>query len=225
MAKQWYIIHTYSGFEDRVQKTLEQRIEALGMEEFFGEVQVPTETVVEMKNGKKREIRRKFFPGYVLVEMEMTDDAWHLVRNTPKVTGFVGAGKKPTPLTEEEVNQILHQSVATQEKPRPTEMYEKGEQIRITDGPFASFNGVVEDVNLIIATGQNNLPMNETVLQIAKEWIDGPTIPEGILNRIEAGIRAYDPCLSCSTHAIGMMPLVVTLVAPDGEVVSEVRRA
>ena len=138
MAKQWYIIHTYSGFEDRVQKTLEQRIEALGMEEFFGEVQVPTETVVEMKNGKKREIRRKFFPGYVLVEMEMTDDGWHLVRNTPKVTGFVGAGKKPTPLTEEEVNQILHQSV----------MYEKGEQIRITDGPFASFNGVVEDVNL-----------------------------------------------------------------------------
>jgi transcriptional antiterminator NusG len=148
MAKQWYIIHTYSGFEDRVQKTLEQRIEALGMEEFFGEVQVPTETVVEMKNGKKREVRRKFFPGYVLVEMEMTDDAWHLVRNTPKVTGFVGAGKKPTPLTEEEVNQILHQSVATQEKPRPTEMYEKGEQIRITDGPFASFNGVVEEVNL-----------------------------------------------------------------------------
>ena len=106
MVKQWYIIHTYSGFEDRVQKTLEQRIEALGMQEFFGEVQVPTETVVEVKNGKKREVRRKFFPGYVLVEMEMTDDAWHLVRNTPKVTGFVGAGKKPTPLTGvvEEVN-------------------------------------------------------------------------------------------------------------------------
>ena len=138
MTKQWYIIHTYSGFEDRVKKTLEQRIEALGMQEFFGEVQVPTETVVEVKNGKKREVRRKFFPGYVLVEMEMTDDAWHLVRNTPKVTGFVGAGKKPTPLTDEEVNQILHQSVATQEK---------GERIRITDGPFASFNGVVEEVN------------------------------------------------------------------------------
>ncbi len=147
MVKQWYIIHTYSGFEDRVQKTLEQRVEALGMQEFFGEVQVPTETVVEVKNGKKREVRRKFFPGYVLVEMEMTDDAWHLVRNTPKVTGFVGAGKKPTPLTEEEVNQILHQSVATQEKPRPTEVFDKGEKIRIADGPFASFNGVVEEVN------------------------------------------------------------------------------
>ena len=148
MAKQWYIIHTYSGFEDRVKKTLEQRVEALGMDEFFGEVRVPTETVVEVKNGKKREVRRKFFPGYVLVEMEMTDDAWHLVRNTPKVTGFVGAGKKPTPLTEEEVNQILHQSVATQEKPRPKEMFEKGERIKITDGPFATFNGVVEEVNL-----------------------------------------------------------------------------
>ncbi len=94
MAKQWYIIHTYSGFEDRVQKTLEQRVEALGMEEFFGEVQVPTETVIEVKNGKKREVRRKFFPGYVLIEMEMTDDAWHLVRNTPKVTGFVGRRQK-----------------------------------------------------------------------------------------------------------------------------------
>ena len=120
---------------------------AAKVEEFFGEVQVPTETVVEVKNGKKREVRRKFFPGYVLVEMEMTDDAWHLVRNTPKVTGFVGAGKKATPLTDEEVNQILHQSVATQEKPRPTEVFDKGERIRIVDGPFASFNGVVEEVN------------------------------------------------------------------------------
>jgi len=132
---------------DQAVNVMRKRIEALGMQECFGEVQVPTETVVEVKNGKKREVRRKFFPGYVLVEMEMTDDAWHLVRNTPKVTGFVGAGKKPTPLTEEEVNQILHQSVATQEKPRPTEVFEKGERIRIADGPFASFNGVVEEVN------------------------------------------------------------------------------
>ncbi len=148
MAKQWYIIHTYSGFEDRVKKTLAARIEALGMAELFGEIRVPTETVVEMKNGKRREVRRKFFPGYVLVEMEMTDDAWHLVRNTPKVTGFVGGGKKPVPLSEEEVNQILHQSIATEEKPRPTEIFEKGERIKITEGPFAGFTGVVEDVNL-----------------------------------------------------------------------------
>jgi transcriptional antiterminator NusG len=148
MSKQWYIVHTYSGFEDRVKKTLEQRVEALGMTELFGEVRIPTETVVEMKNGKRREYKRKFFPGYILVEMEMTDDAWHLVRNTPKVTGFVGAGKKPTPLSEEEVNQILHQSAATQEKPRPKEMFDKGEKVRITEGPFATFTGVVEEVNL-----------------------------------------------------------------------------
>jgi transcription termination/antitermination protein NusG len=148
VGKRWYIIHTYSGFEDRVRKTLEQRVEALAMQELFGEIRVPTETVVEVKDGKRREVRRKFFPGYVLVEMEMTDDAWHLVRNTPKVTGFVGAGKKPTPLTDEEVNQILHQSVAAQEKPRPKEVFEKGERIKIIDGPFASFSGVVEDVNL-----------------------------------------------------------------------------
>ena len=148
MAKKWYIIHTYSGFEDRVKKTLEQRVEALAMGEFFGEIEVPTETVVEVKNGKRREVRRKFFPGYVLVEMEMTDDAWHLVRNTPKETGFVGAGKKPTPLSEEEGNQILHQSIATQEKPRPKEVFEKGERVRITDGPFANFTGVIEEVNL-----------------------------------------------------------------------------
>ena len=152
MAKQWFIVHTYSGFEERVKKTLEQRVEALGMGEFFGEFHVPTETVIEIKNGKKREVKRKFFPGYVLVEMQMTDDAWHLVRNTPKVTGFVGAGRKPTPLTEDEVNQILHQSVATQEKPRPKEMFDKGERVKITDGPFASFNGVVEEVKLARST-------------------------------------------------------------------------
>ena len=113
MPKQWYIIHTYSGFEERVKKTLEQRIDALGMQEFFGEVRIPTETVVEMRSGKRREVQRKFFPGYVLVQIELAgekgDEAWHLVRNTPKVTGFVGSGKKPTPLTEDEVNQILHQ--------------------------------------------------------------------------------------------------------------------
>ncbi len=148
MAKRWYIIHTYSGFEDRVKRTLEQRIEALGMSELFGEIRVPTETVVEVKDGKKREVKRKFFPGYVLVEMEMTDDAWHLVRNTPKVTGFVGAGKKPTPLSEEEVNQILHQSVVAEEKAKPKEIYEKGERVRIADGPFSGFTGVVEEVNL-----------------------------------------------------------------------------
>src|SRR6266850_1101377 len=147
-TKQWYIVHTYSGFEERVRENLQQRIDALGMREKFGEIKIPTETLVEMKGGKKREVQRKFFPGYILVEMEMSDDAWHLVKNTPKVTGFVGTGKKPTPLTQEEVEQILTQVVTTKEKPKPKHVYEHGEHVRIIDGPFTNFTGVVEEVNL-----------------------------------------------------------------------------
>jgi transcriptional antiterminator NusG len=146
--KQWFIVHTYSGFEERVKENLRQRIDALGMNQKFGEVKIPTETVVEMKAGKKREMQRKFFPGYILVEMEMSDDAWHLVKNTPKVTGFVGTGKKPTPLSQEEVDQILNQVVSTKEKPKPKHVYEHGEHVRIIDGPFTNFTGVVEEVNL-----------------------------------------------------------------------------
>src|SRR5215213_4372780 len=125
--KQWYIVHTYSGFEERVKENLTQRIDALGMREKFGEIKIPTE---------------------MLVEMEMSDDAWHLVKNTPKVTGFVGTGKKPTPLTPEEVDQILTQVVTTKEKPKPKHVYEHGEHVRIIDGPFTNFTGVVEDVNV-----------------------------------------------------------------------------
>lgn len=148
VSRQWYIVHTYSGFEDRVKETLEQRIEALAMRERFGEIRIPKETLVEMKGGKKREVERKFFPGYILIEMDMTDDAWHLVKNTPKVTGFVGTGKKPTPLTQEEVDSILNQVHTTQEKPKPKHVYEHGEHVRITDGPFTNFTGVVEEVNV-----------------------------------------------------------------------------
>ncbi|HEY5611834.1 MAG TPA: transcription termination/antitermination protein NusG [Thermoanaerobaculia bacterium] len=147
-SKQWYIVHTYSGFEERVKENLEQRIDALAMREKFGEIKIPTETLIEMKGGKKREVQRKFFPGYILVEMEMSDDAWHLVKNTPKVTGFVGTGKKPTPLTQEEVDSILNQVVSAKEKPKPKHVYEHGEHVRIIDGPFTNFTGVVEDVNL-----------------------------------------------------------------------------
>jgi transcriptional antiterminator NusG len=145
--KHWYIIHTYSGFEERVKESLSQRIQALAMSERFGEIKVPIETLVEMKSGKKHQIERKFFPGYILVEMEMTDDAWHLVKNTPKVTGFVGTGKKPTPLTQEEVNQILTQVVTTKQKPKPKHVFAPGEHVRIIDGPFTNFTGVVEEVN------------------------------------------------------------------------------
>ena len=147
-ARNWYIVHTYSGFEERVRQNLKQRVEAMGMAEAFGDIRIPTETLVEMKGGKRREIQRKFFPGYIIVEMEMSDEAWHLVKNTPKVTGFVGSGKEPTPLTSEEVEQILHRVSSTKEKPKPKHTFEKGEHVRITDGPFTNFTGVVEDINL-----------------------------------------------------------------------------
>jgi transcription termination/antitermination protein NusG len=146
--RRWYIVHTYSGFEERVRETLRQRAEALGMGEAFGDIRIPTETVVEYKNGKKREVQRKFFPGYILVEMEMSDAAWHVVRNTPKVTGFVGTGKKPTPLSEEEVNQILEQVVRPRRSRSRSTCSRSGEPVKIIDGPFNNFTGVVEEVNL-----------------------------------------------------------------------------
>lgn len=146
--RQWYIVHTYSGFEERVAEALRQRAEAMDMAEQFGEIRIPTETIVELKGGKKRQTQRKFFPGYMLVEMEMTDAAWHVVKNTPKVTGFVGTGKKPTPLTQEDVDRIVKQVSSAKEKPKPKYVYEKGEQVKIIDGPFANFTGVVEEVNL-----------------------------------------------------------------------------
>jgi len=145
---QWYIVHTYSGFEERVAETLRQRADALGMAESFGEVRIPTETIVELKGGKKRETQRKFFPGYMLVQMEMTDAAWHVVKNTPKVTGFVGTGKKPTPLTQKEVDSIVEQVTSAQEKPKPKYLFDKGEPVKIVDGPFNNFSGVVDDVNV-----------------------------------------------------------------------------
>jgi transcriptional antiterminator NusG len=147
-SKNWYIVHTYSGFEERVKQNLKQRVEAMGMSGAFGEIRIPTETLVEMKGGKRREVQRKFFPGYIIIEMEMSDEAWHLVKNTPKVTGFVGSGKEPTPLTADEVEQILHRVTSTKEKPKPKHTFEKGEHVRITDGPFTNFTGVVDDINL-----------------------------------------------------------------------------
>ena len=147
-TKQWYIVHTYSGFEKKVSDSLQQRVQAYGLQAEIGEVLIPTEDVVEMRGGKRVVSSKRFFPGYILVEMNMSDHAWHVVRNTPKVTGFVGAGSKPTPLTREEVDQILHQVTVAAEKPKPKYSFEKGDQVRINEGPFTSFNGVVDDVNL-----------------------------------------------------------------------------
>ncbi len=146
--RNWYIVHTYSGFENKVKESLEQRVAAYGLQDEIGEVLIPTEDVVEKRGGREVKSARRFFPGYILVEMTMSDHAWHVVKNTPKVTGFVGAGSKPTPLSKEEVDQILTQVKSAAEKPKPKYMFEKGEQVRINDGPFTSFNGVVDEVNL-----------------------------------------------------------------------------
>jgi transcription termination/antitermination factor NusG len=148
MSKRWYVVHAYSGFEKTVQRTLKERIERDGMQDLFGEILVPVEEVVEMKSGQKSISERKFFPGYVLVQMEMTDQSWHLVKNTPKVTGFVGgSANKPTPISDKEVADILHQIQEGVEKPRPKVSFETGETVRVTEGPFSDFNGTVEEVN------------------------------------------------------------------------------
>ena len=147
-TKQWFIVHTYSGFEKKVKQSLEQRVKAYGLVDEIGEILIPTEDVIEMRGGKKVVSSKRFFPGYLLVEMSMSDEAWHVVKNTPKVTGFVGAGTKPTPLTKEEVDHILDQVKTAAEKPKPKYTFDKGDHVRINEGPFTSFNGVVDEVNL-----------------------------------------------------------------------------
>jgi transcriptional antiterminator NusG len=147
-GKRWYVVHAYSGFEKTVQRTLLDRIQRTGMQDKFGQVLVPVEEVVEMKSGQKTISERKFFPGYVLVEMEMTDDTWHLIKSTPKVTGFIGGtATKPTPISQREVDNILHQIQEGVEKPKPKVLFESGEMVRVKEGPFTDFNGTVEAVN------------------------------------------------------------------------------
>ena len=148
MTKRWFVVHAYSGFEKSVQRALVERIARAGMQEFFGQILVPVEEVVEMKSGQKSISERKFFPGYVLVEMEMNDESWHLVKSTPKVTGFIGGtATKPTPISKKEVAKIMQQIQEGVEKPRPKVLFETGEMVRIKDGPFTDFNGNVEEVN------------------------------------------------------------------------------
>ena len=148
MSKRWYVVHAYSGFEKSVQRALIERISRYGMQDSFGQVLVPVEEVVELKSGQKSISERKFFPGYVLVEMEMNDETWHLVKSTAKVTGFVGGtANKPTPISEKEVEKIMQQMQDGVEKPRPKVLFEPGEIVRVKDGPFTDFNGAVEHVN------------------------------------------------------------------------------
>ena len=159
VSKSWYIIHTYSGFEKKVKESLEGRVAAFGLGEKIGRVMVPTEDVIEVRGGKKIISPRMFYPGYVLVEMEMNDDTWHVVRSTPRVTGFVGSGQTPSPLTEEEVQNILNRATTTAEKPKPRLSFERGEKVRIGEGPFANFTGVVDDVN----SDRNTLKVSVTI--------------------------------------------------------------
>lgn len=148
MAHRWYVVHAYSGFEQQVCKSLEERIERYQMQDMFGEVLVPKETVVEMKKGQKRRSERKFFPGYVLVQMEMNDETWHLVKSVPKVLGFIGGtAERPAPITEREANAILQRIEDGENKPQPKTLFDVGEVVRVIDGPFADFNGEVEEVN------------------------------------------------------------------------------
>ena len=148
MARHWYVVHAYSGMEKSVRRAILERIARAGMEDKFGRILVPTEEVVEMKNGQRAVSERSFFPGYVFVEMEMDDDSWHLIKHTAKVTGFVGgSGHKPSPISDKEVEKILAQMQEGVEKPKPKVLFEVGEMVRVKDGPFNDFNGNVEEVN------------------------------------------------------------------------------
>src|SRR5271167_2077543 len=147
MAKRWYVVHVYSGFEKKIASAIKEQAEQKGLADHFEEVLVPAEEVVEVRRGQKVNAERKFFPGYVLVKMELTDDAWHLVKNTPKVTGFLGTKIRTTPISEAEAERIMQQTQEGVEHPRPSVTFQIGEQVRVADGPFTSFNGTVEDVD------------------------------------------------------------------------------
>jgi transcriptional antiterminator NusG len=147
MAKRWYVVHVYSGFEKKIASAIKEQAEQKGLADHFDEVLVPAEEVVEVRRGQKVNSERKFFPGYVLVKMELTDDAWHLVKNTPKVTGFLGTKTRPSPISEAEAERIMKQTQEGVEHPRPSVIFQIGEQVRVADGPFTSFNGTVEEID------------------------------------------------------------------------------
>lgn len=177
MTMRWYVVHAYSAFEATVKKTLIGRIETSGFPELFGEILIPTEEVVEMRDGEKKRSERKFFPGYVLVQMEMNDDTWHLVKNVPKVLGFIGGtSDKPAPITEAEANSILNRVEEGVDSPRPKVLYEPGEIIRVTDGPFNDFTGTVEEVNY-----------EKNKLQVSVQIFGRPTPVELDFGQVEKG--------------------------------------
>jgi transcriptional antiterminator NusG len=147
MAKRWYVLHVYSGFENKVAEVIMEKAKKLGLEDRVEQIMVPMEEVVEVRRGQKVAAERKFFPGYVLAKLDMSDEVWHLVKDTPKVTGFLGAGNKPTPISEKEAEALMKQIQEGVERPRPSVLFDIGEEVKVAEGPFASFNGVVEDID------------------------------------------------------------------------------
>ena len=177
MALRWYVVHAYSNFENKVKGSLEERIKLTGLEDKFGEILVPTEKVVEMREGQRRSSERKFFPGYVLVQMELDDETWHMVKEVPKVLGFIGGSSdRPAPISEAEANQILNRVTEGVDKPRPKVMFEPGEVVRVVDGPFNDFNGVVETVNY-----------EKNKLRVAVQILGRPTPVELGFGQVEKG--------------------------------------
>lgn len=176
LDKNWYIIHTYSGFEQKVADSLRGRAQAFGFSEKIGQILIPTEEVVELRAGKKVTSKRLLYPGYVLVQMEMNDQLWHEVKNTPRVTGFVGGGNSPVPLTAEEVNSILYRQATSAERPRPKMTFERGEVVRIVDGPFANFSGKIDEINperntlrVMVTIFGRSTPVELDFLQVSKD--------------------------------------------------------
>ena len=175
MALKWYVVHAYSNFENKVKASLEERIKLHGLEDKFGKIMVPTEEVVEMREGQKRRSERKFFPGYVLVEMELDEETWHLVKEVPKVLGFIGGSSdRPAPITEAEANAILNRVEEGVDKPRPKVLFEPGEVVRVVDGPFNDFSGVVENVNY-----------DKSKLRVAVQILGRPTPVELDFGQVE----------------------------------------
>jgi len=175
MGKNWYVVHTYSGFEKFVAESIKQRAAEVNIPDAIGQIIIPTEDVIEIRGGKKVVSTKRSYPGYILVEMEMTDEAWLMIRNIPKVTGFVGSGRKPSPLNNNEDGQIVEHMETTSEKPKPKHSFEKGEAVRIIDGPFFNFNGIVEDVNherstlkVLVTIFGRSTPVELEFLQVEK---------------------------------------------------------
>ena len=175
MAKRWYIVHTYSGYENKVKASLEELIKTEGLQEYFEKILVPTEKVVELVKGQKRESSRKFYPGYVLINMEMNERTWHLVKDTPKVTGFLGGQTEPVPVPDEEAEAIISQIESGTLQPKPKHQFEEGDQVRVVDGPFSNFNGTVEEVKadkgklrVLISIFGRPTPVELEFVQVAK---------------------------------------------------------